>query len=131
VQEADAIASERFDQIASQLDPSLAEAEALDALNNALQAQVATLRDLTEQLDALAPPDELRDVHDAAVEALEDNIDVTEQDLEAIESMTSMTAAVGELNDEESSAAANETQRTCLALEGAGTQRGITVDLDC
>jgi hypothetical protein len=131
VQQADSIASGRFQRIRSQLDGATNEAEGLSQLKQVFPQQVATLEDLVEALEALRPPAEVESVHEAALAALKDSAEITRSNSDKIERMTSLDDATEILSSTETLKADEATANTCLALERAGTERGITVDLDC
>jgi hypothetical protein len=131
VQEADDTASARFQQIRGQLGEGQSEGEELEALKQVYPQQVATLRDLVEQLEALRPPDEVEEEHEAAVEALKRSIEVTEKGLDEVRRATELAAVSSFLQRQEVLDADQRTSETCATLELAGTQLGINVDLDC
>jgi hypothetical protein len=131
VQAAYDVASARFDRTNQQLDPGQTESEALQTTRNVLREQVATLRDLASTLEDPVPPAELAGVHDAAVAALQDNVVAMEHDAEAADSASNMAAVGDAVSDDESNEAGTAQREACGALERAGAERGITVDLNC
>jgi multidrug efflux pump subunit AcrA (membrane-fusion protein) len=131
VQAADDQASARFDQIRAQLGELESGSDPLATLRDVYSQQVATLGDLVDQLDALRPPDEVKDEHDAAVEALKRSIEVTQESSEAASRASTLDEVSAFLERNEVAEADHETSRTCMALEATGMELGITVDLDC
>lgn len=131
VQAADDQASARFDQIAVQLEELQTGSDPLETLTDVYSQQVATLRDLADQLDELNPPEDVQDVHDAAVAALKDSVDVTQESSEAIRQASQLDDVQAFLERSEVAETDHATSQTCMALEAAGTELGITVDLDC
>jgi hypothetical protein len=129
--EADNMASARFAQIRTQLGQQQPEAETLRTLQDVYPEEVVTLEDLVESMEALGPPAEVKDVHDAAVAALKNSAVVARKNTERIQSAASAQQATDLLSGQETTQANERTTSTCLALEKAGTDRGITVDLDC
>ncbi len=131
LQAADSLASSRIDRIGSELDETRPEAQALQALKDVFPEQIATLDDLVESMETLRPPAEVKHAHDAAIDALKNSIDVTKRNSDAIQDAASLQEASDILASQETTEADQATSQMCLALEKAGTDRGITVDLDC
>lgn len=129
--EVDNVASARFAQMRAQLSQQQPEAETLRTLQDVYPEEVATLEDLVASMEALKPPADVKDVHDAAVAALKNSVDVARKNSDEIQSATSAQQATDLLSNQETTQANEQTANTCLALEKAGTDREITVDLDC
>ncbi len=133
-QQLDAIdntAQARFQEIGRQLAERLPEAEALAKIQEVYPERVATFRDLLDGMERLRPPAEVEDEHDAAVDALRESVKGSEKSAKSIAGATSFSQVSEVLNSQESMDASKQTSDTCLALEKAGTERGISVDLDC
>ena len=131
LQEADNQASARIDRLGQQLEAPGPEGLALQTLKDVMPGQVATLKDLVGAMERLQPPVEVEDAHKAAVAALKLTVEATQKEAVAIEGATSLSEVRDVLNGPDTVAATQKTSETCLALEQAGTERGISVDLDC
>jgi hypothetical protein len=128
---ADNVASARLRQIASQLSTRQPETEALATIKEVFPEEVVTLEDLLGSMEKLRPPADIRTQHEAAVSALRRSVDVAKKNAAAIEKATAFNQVSDLLNGQASTDANEKTSATCSALEQAGTERGISVDLDC
>ncbi len=121
----------RFERIGQQLSEQQPPEQALSTIKDVYPEEVATLQDLLGGMERLRPPAEVKSEHDAAVDALRSLVEVTEKNAKSIASATLFSQVTDLLSSQESTDASKKTSDTCLALEKAGTDRGITVDLDC
>jgi len=121
----------RFERIGQQLSEQQPPEQALSTIKDVYPEEVATLQDLLDGMERLRPPAEVKNEHDAAVDALRTSVKVTEKNAKSIASATLFSQVTDRLNSQESTGASKKTSDTCLALEKAGTDRGLTVDLNC
>jgi hypothetical protein len=128
---ANSTAKARFEQVGKQLSTNQPEAEALKTIQEVYPEEVATLKDLLRSTERLRPPAEVKAEHDAAVNALRDSLAVEEKNETTIANATTFQQVLDLLNSQAASAVSKKASDTCLALEQAGTERGMHVDLDC
>jgi hypothetical protein len=127
----DSTSQARFERIGQQLSERQPPEQALSTIKDVYPEEVATLQDLLDGMERLRPPAEVKSEHDAAVDALRTLVKVTEKNAKSIASAASFSQVTDRLSSQESTDASEKTRDTCLALEMAGTDRGIDVDLDC
>jgi hypothetical protein len=117
-------------------DPDIGEDASLDEQKDALTDYFGAFRDITadvsDDLDALDPPDEAADEHDrfvASYEDLLDAIDEYEQSLEDAESLEDLSAAANAtgVGDEASA----DLDDACNDLQQLADDNSIDVDLEC
>jgi hypothetical protein len=131
LQAADDESEQRFDRLEAQLAENLPEDQALALLKQVYPQQVAILKDLLGDTEALVPSAEVADAHDEAVDALRDFVDISEDTADQVADAQSLREVSERLSVEASSEANQRLIESCLALEQAGTANGMTIDLDC
>ena len=127
LQEIDQAAEQRFDEV----DGQLGEPEDVEAVKDIFPDLLAVAEDFFTDIEALDPPEEARDAHDAAVAAGREVEDRLEALLDRTEDMQSLDEFFAATQDSALSAAEEAFSAACLDLEQIAASNNIDIDLSC
>jgi hypothetical protein len=104
---------------------------AVDATRTSFELTGAELDEFITTMDELAPPDDVVAEHDEAVAALRASRAAIDPTIAAIDQITTLTELEPVLAGSAFADSRVRLEASCAALERAGTDNGVEVDLDC
>jgi chromosome segregation ATPase len=128
---------QEIDDLNTELETTIDEATTVEdqvqALDDFLSQSVDILSGAAEDIEAIEPPDEVQDPHDAFIAAVRDGIESTEglrDDLEGASGEAEVNRVIEQFT-EEITRIQQEADTACLDLQQIADSNNIVVDLNC
>jgi hypothetical protein len=131
VQALNAQSVQRLDALSTLLVPSPSADQALQLARDAIAQEGAILKDLRDALQQLSPPPEVRAAHNEVINALSAFLGYSQKANDAAATATNLVDVAKFLGSKETRALDARLTDSCLALQKAAADHGITIDLGC
>jgi hypothetical protein len=124
-------AAQRFDASQGLLRPNPSADEGVKIAHDAIAVEAAFLKEQRDGLQQLSPPPEVTDAHQEAIDALNAWLEFFQTASDAAATATDLVEWVKVRDSKEALDVGKRLSDSCLALQQAAADLGITIELGC